>query len=74
MEILCLIGALFLGITAIVQSFRAYDAGQAAEVSERQREYAERRLIDLRDEMRSLEKKYYKMVQKITDFSDSLES
>jgi uncharacterized protein YlxW (UPF0749 family) len=65
LEIPFLIAALTFGVIAWVQSFRAYDAKQMQESSERQQERSERRLIELQGELRRVEKEHTRLVQKV---------
>lgn len=67
-----LVAAILLGGSAVVQSFRAYDAGVLLKSTERRLESTEFRMSELRDELRRLEKEHARMCQKIVDFADAL--
>lgn len=70
MESWFLLAAICFGIVALVQSFRAYDAGQMRDCSERRLESVELRMVELRDELRRVEKEHACLVQKIIDFAE----
>ncbi len=72
MEGVFLFAAIVLGIIALVQSFRAYDANQMLYFHKRAAETAEFRMRENIDELRRVEKEHARMVQMVTDFADRL--
>jgi hypothetical protein len=73
MELVLVLAGCALGVIALVQSFRAYDANQILESYRKANNDAERRLSNLYDELRMLEKKHARMVQAVVDVAERID-